>query len=118
MFDILKYVKDSLQKKNIATNGKKVKRSSKWRKVRKIHLKDNPRCAVCGLKTKVEVHHAVPFSVDPTLELEPKNLITLCENKKWGINCHLLVGHRSNYRNFNPSIKTTIAYMRAYVDKL
>ena len=37
----------------------------------------------------------------PELELEPTNLITLCECLSYGINCHLLVGHLGNYRNIN-----------------
>ena len=77
------------------------KRSKDWSKVRAEFLQLNPRCAVCEGNKKLNVHHIVPFHVDPTLELEPSNLITLCERKKYGIHCHLLVGHLGNYRNIN-----------------
>ena len=116
MLDIIKYLKDSLQAKNLDKNGKRRKRSSKWRKVRNKHIKNNPHCSVCGLKTKVECHHKIPFSLDSSLELEPDNLVTLCENKKYGINCHLVI-HGGNYRDFRPSTDTTIAYLRAYLNK-
>lgn len=97
---ILKYIKDRIQGK--APSG--AKRSSQWPKVRKEHLEKNPTCAVCGSTAKVEVHHMVPFHVNPTLELVPSNLITLCEAKKKGINCHLLIGHLGNYRGSNPDV--------------
>jgi hypothetical protein len=42
--------------------------------------------------------------MDKSLELTPDNLITLCESKKYGITCHLFVGHRGNYRLFNPDV--------------
>jgi len=84
---------------------KGTKRSSKWRTVRKHFLRSNPRCVVCESRNKLEVHHIIPFHVDPSLELNSNNLMVLCENKKYGINCHLLVGHRGNYRKFNSYCK-------------
>lgn len=79
-------------------------RSSKWPEVRKAHLKENPECAVCGSKTSVEVHHIKPFHIAPELELESTNLISLCESKKYGVNCHLFFGHLGNYRAENLNI--------------
>ena len=87
---------------------KGAKRSSKWRKVRRAHLAKHPRCAICLSKKKVEVHHIIPFSFAPDQELEPDNLVSLCENKKYGINCHLLVGHLGNYRRINLNSKLDI----------
>lgn len=52
----------------------------------------------------MRVHHVVPFHVDPSRELDPSNLMTLCEAKKYGINCHLLVGHLGNWRRWNPFV--------------
>jgi len=67
---------------------------------------------LCGGTKAVEVHHLIPFSIAPDLELDPHNLITLCERKKYGINCHLLVGHLGNYRRFNSSwMKSTMLCM-------
>lgn len=96
---LLDHVDDLVKGKT--TVGKK--RSSKWPGVRKDHLKINPGCAVCGGTEKVEVHHIHPFHTHPELELDPSNLITLCEgNPK--VNCHLFVGHLGNYRNVNENV--------------
>ncbi len=92
--------------KDKAPKGKK--RSSGWRKVRKEHLKKHPYCAICRGKKKLEVHHKIPFHLAPDLELFSSNLVTLCERKKYGINCHLLIGHRGNYRKFNDDVDMDI----------
>jgi 5-methylcytosine-specific restriction endonuclease McrA len=80
------------------------RRSSKWSRIRNIHLKEKPKCAACGGHKKLEVHHIKPFNKYPELELEPSNLITLCESKKNGVNCHLLFGHLGNYKTINPTV--------------
>lgn len=98
---LIKYIKDRLQGK--APSG--AKRSHLWPGIRKAHLAKFPACAVCGSVRKVEVHHMTPFHVEPSLELDPSNLISLCEQKKFGITCHLLVGHCGNYRGMNPDVK-------------
>jgi len=67
---------------------------------------------VCGGVKKIEVHHIIPFSQNPELELDPNNLITLCETKKYGINCHLLIGHCGNYRWSNPDVVQDANYWR------
>lgn len=90
-------IKDRIQGK--ATPG--MRRSSKWRKVRGLYIEEHNECFVCKLKTKLEIHHLVPFHIAPHLELDIHNLMTLCENKKWGINCHLLIGHLGNYQRVN-----------------
>jgi 5-methylcytosine-specific restriction enzyme A len=82
----------------------KSKRSSKWPLVRYIYLKSNPLCASCGGRENLEVHHKIPVHIRPDLELEKSNLITLCESKHYGINCHLFVGHCGNYKEYNNNI--------------
>lgn len=90
----------------VTGKGKKGRRrSSRWRSVRRAHLKRHPRCAVCEGNKKIEVHHKVPFHVRPDLELVPSNLMTLCERKKYGINCHQLIGHLGNYRRRNDEVE-------------
>lgn len=79
-------------------------RSPQWPKVRAEHLKKNQTCAVCSGDRTLEVHHIKPFHLQPDLELNPTNLITLCESKDNGINCHLAFGHLGNYKNANPSV--------------
>lgn len=103
---IVKHLVDAAQGKHPLGT----KRSGQWPRVRAEHLKLQPVCAVCGGKDKLEVHHQKPFHLDPSLELEPSNLITLCE-AKWlgGLNCHLVFGHLGNYKSFNASIRADAA---------
>jgi len=74
-------------------------RSPKWSKVRKEFLKTNQRCAACGSDTDLEVHHIIPVHINPELELNSDNFITLC-----GRSCHLLMGHLMDFRSWNPSV--------------
>lgn len=97
---ILANIKDAIQGK--APLG--TLRSSQWPKVREAHLKKNPKCSLCGGTSALEVHHIKPFHIDPTKELDPANLITLCESKASGINCHLAFGHLGNYQCVNESV--------------
>lgn len=97
---VLKHVKDIIQGKS--SLGKK--RSSKWPTVRKKHLEKFPTCALCESTFKVEVHHIQPFNQNPELELDPNNLITLCENWSKGVCCHLFIGHLGNYKTANPNV--------------
>lgn len=79
-------------------------RSPRWPTVRKQHLAQHSSCAVCAGTAKLEVHHIRPFHLHPELELDPSNLVTLCEAGKGGANCHLLFGHLGNYKSFNTSV--------------
>jgi len=105
-------LKDILQKAkgNLPLDAK---RSSQWAKVRKQHLIDHPACAGCGETTKVEVHHIKPFHLHPEDELNPDNLITLCENASYGIICHLNIGHSGNYKHCNEDVVKDAAEMFA-----
>lgn len=77
------------------------RRSSEWGRTRKEYLKIHPYCKVCGSTKKLRVHHLKPFHLFPELELIWSNLITLCGRKKYGINCHLFMGHLGNFRKIN-----------------
>lgn len=85
-------------------------RSPEWSSVRKEHLKDNNICAACGRKTKLEVHHIEPVHMNPDRELDPSNLITLCDDT-----CHLLFGHLMNYKSWNVDVVQDCEY---YYDKI
>jgi 5-methylcytosine-specific restriction protein A len=85
-------------------------RSGHWPTVRKHHLEANPCCEVCGGTAKLEVHHIRPFHLHPALELDPDNLVTLCEANKDGVNCHLLFGHLGNFKSFNVDVLTDAAH--------
>lgn len=77
-------------------------RSSKWESVRKHHILANPLCAACGGSIKPQVHHIKPFHLYRELELEPTNLITLCEHGK--TECHLKIGHLGNFKRENINV--------------
>lgn len=74
-------------------------RSPKWNSVRSNFLKINKRCCACSADSKLEVHHIEPFHICPELELNEKNLITLCRN------CHLVIGHLRDYNLHNRKIR-------------
>jgi hypothetical protein len=104
----IEFIKDRIQGR--AAKGEK--RSEQWPEVRNTFLKENPSCAVCGGTKRLQVHHIVPFNVAPDLELEKDNLITLCTSKKYGINCHLLIGHLGNFKRANLNVKADAAYWK------
>jgi hypothetical protein len=84
-------------------------RSSSWRKVRNEFIKNNNGCAACGRDDDLEVHHIVPYHVDPSLELDHNNLITLC-----GKHCHFIFGHLGDWKSWNKDI---VEDSRAYYKK-
>ena len=88
-------------------------RSPEWSKVRDAHLLKEPTCQVCGGKTKLNVHHIRPFHLHPELELDPTNLITLCNGSKGTIACHIRLGHFDNFKDkWNPNIEVESALWR------
>jgi 5-methylcytosine-specific restriction enzyme A len=92
-----------------------IARSSHWPAVEKAFRASSPFCACCAKqdpKTPVQVHHKFPFHYAialgrPDLELDPRNLITLCETEKGkpGENHHLLVGHADDFQSSNLTVE-------------
>lgn len=85
-------------------------RSPEWPRVRAAYIKEHPECAACGYKGKEnQVHHVSPFHLGAvnergeTLELDPKNLITLCGPGHR--NHHLDIGHGGTYTCRNPNVR-------------
>ncbi|MCR4311327.1 MAG: HNH endonuclease [Candidatus Taylorbacteria bacterium] len=77
-----------------------IPRSSQWPKVRAEFLKTHPKCAVCGTTKDLAVHHKKPYFLYPELELDSRNLITLCD----GLSHHLIFGHLGSYLSYNKNI--------------
>jgi len=77
-------------------------RSPQWKKLRDEHLRAHPACEVCGNLKKVVPHHIVPVHQDPSRELDPGNLISLCEGDTF--NCHLFFGHLRNWCKDNSNV--------------
>src|SRR3989442_7647586 len=79
-------------------------RSPQWARVAHEHLLREPACVACGYKGKhLQVHHIKPFHLHPHLELDPDNLITLCQAR--GREHHLLLGHLDAWDSFNEHIR-------------
>ena len=80
-------------------------RSKLWPRTRKVYILKNKECFVCNGTKKLEVHHIKPYHIYPELELVDTNFITLCENDKGGINCHLAFGHLGSYKSYNVNVR-------------
>lgn len=98
LLQVIWYVQDWWQGKPLGGA-----RSPQWRYVRRAHLDLYPLCAVCGKKGSLlkpnEVHHCVLYSNDPTQELLPQNLITLCRDD------HFIFGHLKNFKCQNDGVR-------------
>ena len=79
----------------------KTKRSPKWAALEKKLLAAHPYCAVCGhrIRKQLRGHHIIPVHVDPARELDPANVVILCQGDT--VNCHLLFGHLLNWDSWN-----------------
>ena len=95
-----------------------VQRSQWWDRVRRTHLEiknpnyDQSCCAVCNGTDKPQVHHIVPFHFchlvyRGDLELDERNLMTLCEVPEH--NHHELLGHLGDWEIYNKAGREGIA---------
>ena len=89
-------------------------RSPKWPGVQKLHLKFHPVCESCGSTNKLNVHHKKPFHLFPQLELDMNNLITLCMDPEK--ECHILIGHGDNFKDYNPDVEVDAQKVRLDVN--
>jgi len=87
-------------------------RSSAWAGVRDAHLARQPECQACGTVKGCEVHHAVPYHVAPSQELETSNLITLCRTR----GCHWIFGHLFDWRSWNPCVFQDVMTIRGRIN--
>lgn len=83
-----------------------VQRSREWERVRKAHLQIHGQnsCAVCNGTEVLQVHHIIPFHLchlvyRGDLELDERNLMTLCEVPRH--NHHQLLGHLGDWEIYN-----------------
>ncbi len=102
------------RRRDIKRFGRNVaRRSPHWPAFKRRLLKQDPTCAACGGNAEVELHHIIAFHQDKSRELDPKNIIRLCEDRKPGgatNHCHLQIGHkppgakRANWKTNNPEV--------------
>lgn len=88
-----------------------LKRSDQWPRVERAFRKAHPTCAACD-SASVQVHHVLPFHFAilldrPDLELDPRNLIALCESEDGtpANDHHLLLGHLDDFETYNPAVR-------------
>jgi hypothetical protein len=83
-----------------------LQRSPEWPKAEKDHLQLQPTCVACGGTENLQVHHILPFHFcillgRPDLELDQRNLITLCQGTS---DHHLLLGHLDDWQSYNHTV--------------
>ena len=80
-------------------------RSPKWPEVMHAFRAEHPNCVICGKggnDQEINIHHVRPYHLFPELELDPSNLITLCNHSLH----HLWFGHYGNFRlGYNLAIR-------------
>jgi hypothetical protein len=81
-------------------------RSGKWEHIEREHLTQFPLCQACRGTLRLQVHHVRPFHLRPELELDRRNLITLCMGPN---ECHLRIGHGDDWRAYNPDVRKDAA---------
>ena len=77
-----------------------VRNTIAYRRAMKEYASLHPNCAFCGRSKDVDVHHKVPVSYAPELAADQSNMITLCRKPQ----CHLVVGHLGNFKNYNERV--------------
>lgn len=81
-----------------------VRETYKYRKIMKQYSLEHPVCQFCGISGgRIDVHHKIPVSQAPELACDKSNLITLHRKPQ----CHLVVGHHGNWKDFNKNVEAT-----------
>ena len=106
-----------------------VARSPHWPGVEKAVLAANPHCIACApgqVSGGLQVHHVFPLHYcialgRPDLELDPRNLVVLCETEegKPGENHHLLLGHLGDFKEGNLDVRSfAVTYNGQKLDQI
>ncbi len=91
-------------------------RSEHWPVIEEAFKAEHPQCEACTVgdpgADAVQVHHVLPFHFAillgrPDLELDPRNLISLCEKEKGedAQDHHLLLGHLDDFQSYNKDVR-------------
>jgi len=83
-------------------------------KAKRLYIKDNRQCVLCGCTRNLEVHHIIPVSVCPELACEPLNFMTLCDTGNHGCHCHF--GHLGAFIRFNPRLQEYVMQSRKFYE--
>lgn len=78
------YCDEHKPKRKHQSKNKPFYRSPEWQRMREyIYERDGGCCKECGrfvFGRQAHIHHIVPISENPSLKLDPNNLILLCES--------------------------------------
>lgn len=86
-------------------------RSSNWPAFLREHLRGKV-CCVCGATDGLTLHHVVPVSVDASRELDPTNVVPICDDSSTK-RCHIMIGHLGDWRRWNPDVRQHAATLLA-----
>src|SRR6266436_3820216 len=94
-----------------------LERSPAWPQVEKVFRAKNPKCQACNETQDLNVHHMYPFHYvvlcgRPDLELDERNLMTLCTRQD--TEHHILLGHLDDFESYNPDVKQ---FVKTYAGK-
>lgn len=81
-------------------------RSPHWAALRDDVIRRQKLCEACCGTRELQVHHVVPVSVDPRLELVRSNLMVLCMGR---LECHLRIGHGDDWSSWNPLVREQVS---------
>ena len=101
-------------------------RSPKWPSLERRLINEHPWCAACGktldqlqaIGARLTGHHIVPFHLNEARELDPANVICLCDAAGPGADrrdrCHWLIGHNGkSWGDSNPQVVADAAALFA-----
>lgn len=69
--------------------GKRLAYGGSWTRLSLALRQNSPLCQRCGVAPSDEVHHVVKVSVNPSLKMDPRNLMAVCRA------CHEELEHGS-----------------------
>ena len=93
-------------------------RSPKWQAFCNHVIDKHPVCIVCGNKNRKKLvgHHRIPYHLRPDLELVESNVAVICEDGPGNLNCHLVIGHRGSFQDYNENLDADAVYVGKIVE--
>lgn len=104
--------------RNLSYSAKNLRSLSKVKKAMREVDAERPFCAYCGRAGDTDIHHKVPVSHcielgRPELAWDKDNMIPLCRGKK----CHFVIGHFSDWKQFNVNVESVCRLASSYESK-
>lgn len=100
---MIKQIKKRKLKKKLNSRQKDMS-TAKYKNWRKAVILRDKKCAVCGIKRTLNVHHLYPYKSYPNLRYDPNNGALLCH--KHHKEFHHTYGNKVTARDFHYYVKT------------